>query len=103
MAIIGVVVIAVCGVGGYYLWSTVGKEESDASVSEGGDESSEVKSSPLEYSLSGNDLESFDLSFLKLNDNGNKNIVYSPIGIKHELKALAEKTDQKTQEQIKEL
>lgn len=103
LAIIGVVVIAVCGAGGYYLWSTVGKEESDASVSEGGDESSEVKSSPLEYSLSGNDLESFDLSFLKLNDNGNKNIVYSPIGIKHELKTLAEKTDQKTQEQIKEL
>ena len=103
LAIIGVVVIAVCGAGGYYLWSTVGKEESDASVSEGGDESSEVKSTPLEYSLSGNDLESFDLSFLKLNDNGNKNIVYSPIGIKHELKALAEKTDQKTQEQIKEL
>ena len=56
----------------------------------------EVKS---EYKLEGNHLQDFDVSFLKL-ENGEKNIIYSPLSIKYALQMLAEGTNGESKEQL---
>lgn len=56
----------------------------------------EVKS---EYKLEGNHLQDFDVSFLKL-ENGEKNIIYSPLSIKYALQMLAEGTNGDSKEQL---
>ncbi|MBQ8535353.1 MAG: hypothetical protein IJ463_06680 [Bacilli bacterium] len=56
----------------------------------------EVKS---EYRLEGNHLQDFDISFLKL-ENGEKNIIYSPLSIKYALQMLAEGTAGESKEQL---
>ena len=52
-----------------------------------------------EYRLSGNDLENFDLYFLKL-ENTEKNKVYSPLSIKYALEMLAEGADGNSKKQL---
>ena len=52
-----------------------------------------------EYRMTGNSLENFDLSFLKL-ENEEKNKVYSPLSIKYALGMLSEGANGKTKEQI---
>ena len=56
----------------------------------------EVKS---EYKLEGNHLQDFDISFLKL-ENGEKNIIYSPLSIKYALQMLSEGTKGESKEQL---
>ena len=56
----------------------------------------EVKS---EYKLEGNHLQDFDVSFLKL-ENGEKNIIYSPLSIKYALQMLAEGTKGESKDQL---
>lgn len=51
------------------------------------------------YRLSGNNLEKFDLQFLKL-ENEERNKVYSPLSIKYALEMLAEGTDGTSKEQL---
>ena len=51
------------------------------------------------YELSGNNLEKFDLQFLKL-ENEEKNKAYSPLSIKYALEMLAEGTDGTSKEQL---
>ena len=51
------------------------------------------------YELSGNNLEKFDLQFLKL-ENEEKNKAYSPLSIKYALEMLAEGTDGSSKEQL---
>ena len=52
-----------------------------------------------EYEMSGNELEDFDLAFLKL-ENNEKNMIYSPLSIKYALEMLAEGANGKTKAQI---
>lgn len=52
-----------------------------------------------EYKLTGNDLQEFDLAFLKL-ENKEENKVYSPLSIKYTLEMLAEASNGETKEQI---
>ncbi len=52
-----------------------------------------------EYEMSGNELEDFDLTFLKL-ENNEENMIYSPLSIKYALAMLAEGANGKTKEQI---
>ncbi len=52
-----------------------------------------------EYRMTGNALENFDLSFLKL-ENGEKNIIYSPLSIKYALEMLSEGASGNTKEQL---
>lgn len=52
-----------------------------------------------EYRMSGNGLEDFDLSFLKL-ENKASNKIYSPLSIKYALEMLAEGSDGDTKKQI---
>ena len=52
-----------------------------------------------EYRMSGNDLQDFDLYFLKL-ENEAKNKVYSPLSIKYALAMLSEGANGETKEQI---
>lgn len=58
-----------------------------------------VEEKRLEYTLSGNSLEDFDLSFLQL-ENDKKNKVYSPLSIKYALEMLNEGANGETKEQI---
>lgn len=51
------------------------------------------------YCISGNDINDFDLRFLQL-ENGNKNIIYSPLSIKYCLGMLNEGASGETKEQI---
>lgn len=51
------------------------------------------------YELSGNNLEKFDLQFLKL-ENEEKNKAYSPLSIKYALEMLAEGADGSSKEQL---
>ena len=59
----------------------------------------EAKEYYSEYKLSGNSLEKFDLSFLKL-ENNNKNKIYSPLSIKYALQMLAEGASGDTKAQL---
>ena len=52
-----------------------------------------------EYEMSGNELEDFDLTFLKL-ENNEENMIYSPLSIKYALEVLAEGANGKTKELI---
>ncbi len=61
-----------------------------------GVDAKDVKS---EYRMSGNSLENFDLTFLKLENNG-ENKVYSPLSIKYALAMLSEASDGTTKAQI---
>lgn len=56
----------------------------------------EVKS---EYKLKGNHLQDFDIKFLQL-ENGEKNIIYSPLSIKYALQMLNEGTKGESKEQL---
>lgn len=60
------------------------------------DTPSDIKSN---YRMTGNSLEKFDLSFLKL-ENEEKNKVYSPLSIKYALQMLSEGSSGDTKEQI---
>lgn len=51
------------------------------------------------YRMSSNNLENFDLSFLKL-ENNNSNMIYSPISIKYALEMLADGSNGTTKQQI---
>lgn len=51
------------------------------------------------YIMSSNNLENFDLSFLKL-ENNNSNMIYSPISIKYALEMLADGSNGTTKQQI---
>ncbi len=59
-------------------------------------EKPELKS---EYTLEGNQLQEFDLSFLKL-ENEESNKIYSPLSIKYALEMLSEGTEDTSKEQI---
>ena len=52
-----------------------------------------------QYRMSGNALEDFDLTFLKL-ENEDKNIIYSPLSIKYALEMLSEGASGNTKEQL---
>ena len=65
-------------------------------VTKVGNDAQEVKS---EYRMSGNSLEKFDLSFLKLENNG-KNKIYSPLSIKYALAMLSDGSEGTTKNQI---
>lgn len=52
-----------------------------------------------EYKLEGNHLQDFDISFLKL-ENGEKNIIYSPLSIKYALQMLNEGAAGESKEQL---
>lgn len=51
------------------------------------------------YRMSSNNIENFDLSFLKL-ENNNSNMIYSPISIKYALEMLADGSNGTTKQQI---
>ncbi|MBQ2659985.1 hypothetical protein IJF86_00980 [Candidatus Saccharibacteria bacterium] len=55
------------------------------------------------FSIKGNDLDDFDLSFLKLENEKDKNIVYSPLSIKYALAMLNEGADGESKEQIEDI
>lgn len=59
----------------------------------------DVKDVKSEYRMSSNSLENFDLTFLKLENNG-KNKVYSPLSIKYALAMLSEGSSGTTKAQI---
>ena len=52
-----------------------------------------------DYRMTGNDLQRFDLFFLKL-ENKEENKVYSPLSIKYALEMLAEGANGETKEQL---
>lgn len=58
---------------------------------------SEIKKA--DYFMSGNELENFDLYFMKIEDDS-KNLVYSPISIKYALEMLSDGANGETKEQI---
>lgn len=64
-------------------------------------EENEVYVEPIysSYRIVGNSLDNFDLSFLKIDNNGN-NKVYSPLSIKYALAMLSEASNGETQKQI---
>ena len=55
-----------------------------------------------EYRMSGNSLDEFDLSFLKLGER-DENVIYSPLSIKYALSMLSEGTDGESKAQINAL
>ena len=61
--------------------------------------STEVKKTNTEYRMTGNNLQEFDISFLKL-ENQEKNKIYSPLSIKYTLAMLNEGADGATKDQI---
>lgn len=61
--------------------------------------STEAKQTNTEYKMTGNDLQDFDLSFLKI-ENKEANKVYSPLSIKYALAMLNEGSDGATKEQL---
>ena len=61
--------------------------------------STDAKQTNTEYRMTGNDLQDFDLSFLKI-ENKEANKVYSPLSIKYALAMLNEGADGATKEQI---
>ncbi len=56
-----------------------------------------------EIAIKGNDLDDFDLHFLKMEDEGNKNIVYSPLSIKYALTMLSEGAAGESKKQIDDI
>ena len=74
------------------------KEKTEQNIEQENQED-EIQGEILEYQMSGNALEDFDLSFLKL-ENKKDNIIYSPLSIKYALEMLSEGTNGKTKEQI---
>lgn len=62
----------------------------------------EIKETTSAYKMSGNRLENFDLSFLKL-ENKAENMIYSPLSIKYTLKMLEEGTKGNSKAQIKNI
>lgn len=74
-----------------------GSKDDDSNGS--GTSSREGKS---EYRLTGNNIEDFDLYFLK-HENPEKNIIYSPLSIKYALKMLEEGSNGETDEQIADI
>lgn len=63
----------------YFIEQNVDIEEKDT----------EVQNVNSPYRISGNGLEDFDISFLKM-ENNNKNMIYSPLSIKYALAMLSE-------------
>lgn len=64
----------------------------------------DVKPKPVysKYRMTGNDLQTFDLAFLQL-ENEKENKVYSPLSIKYALEMLAEGADGETKKQINDV
>ncbi len=83
--------VVACGV--YFLLSTKKKDEKEPEV---------TKTSSNEYTqyqMKGNDLNYFDLSFLKF-DSASRNKVYSPLSIKYALEMLAEGAKGQTRDEV---
>lgn len=93
IAIIAIVLVAVIAVLCYFLFFNKGDNKDKEK------EVTEKKQYNSEYRLSGNELEDFDVYFLKKEIN-NKNLVYSPLSIKYALAMLNEGTDNDSHQQI---
>lgn len=92
-----ILLLAAGGAGAWFLLNNGSQENANNPVGE------ETKKEGSEYRISGNDLSDFDLKFLKLEDNGTDNIVYSPISMKYALSMLADGAKGETQKQIKDI
>ena len=84
MALIGYIIYAKCG-------QKVEKKPKESEVH------NELK---LEYKMTDNSLSDFDLYFMKLENEPNKNLVYSPLSIKYALEMLSEGAAGDTKTQI---
>lgn len=82
-----VLILIICG--GLIYYFLVLKDDNDENNS----------SLNAEYKISGNELDDFDIAFLKL-ENEKENVIYSPLSIKYALKMLADGTKGETKEQI---
>lgn len=99
--IILLLIIAVCG--GIFIVPKLIKNSS-SEEKEQQDQKEQIKhdNKYLEYRLSSNNLENFDLYFLQL-ENAAQNKVYSPLSIKYALNMLAEGADGDTKAQITDI
>ena len=61
--------------------------------------STEAKKTNTNYKMTGNDIQDFDIGFLKI-ENQEKNMIYSPLSIKYTLAMLNEGADGDSKEQI---
>ena len=89
VVIIIILLLIVCGLVAWYLlvYSKTNKVET---------KTKEVKS---EYRMTGNNIQNFDLAFMKL-ENKEENKVYSPLSIKYALQMLSEGSDENTKQEI---
>ena len=100
ITLISVLVLAGAGVGCYFAFF---KGKASSNSDEKKSETKSIKNKSAEvfstYKLTGNGLEDFDLSFLKIN-NSNKNTIYSPLSIKYALQMLSEGANGNTKKEI---
>lgn len=87
-----IIVIILVGIY-FFLFKGVGKQVKTKEIK------NNIKEVTSEYMMSGNSLEKFDLSFLKL-ENDAKNKVYSPLSIKYALSMLSDGTSGNSKAQI---
>ena len=93
IAIVAVILVAAIAVLCYFLFfNKCDEKEKEKEVTQNKEYNSE-------YRLSGNELEDFDIYFLKKEINS-KNIIYSPLSIKYALAMLNEGTDNDSHKQI---
>ena len=92
--ILVIVLLAAAGLCGWYFFSNMGSSNTNNEANKPTEEKEEVS-----YEIKGNGLNDFDLSFLKLENEGS-NKVYSPLSIKIALSMLSEGADGDTKDQI---
>jgi len=95
--IVIILLLIALGVGLFFLLGNGNKTNKDEKTV-----TTEKKTVKSDFKLTGNDLEEFDLQFLRI-ENKKENIVYSPLSIKYALAMLNEGAEGDTKEQIKAL
>ena len=96
LVILIVLAIVVTGSIGYVVKLMMDEDKKPAATTKTSVEKSFVTT---EYTMTGNNIEKFDLAFLKLENNG-KNMVYSPLSIKYGLQMLGEGASGNSKSQI---
>ena len=95
IVIIITILLVGCAIGSFFLFFNGDKSKKDKSNKVTKKE--EIKKSA--YYIKDNSIQDFDLQFLKL-ENGEKNIIYSPLSIKYALQMLKEGANGDTKTQI---
>ncbi len=71
-------------------YSVIDEKNEDIEEDEGEEKPKKKKIEKLDIAIKSNDIDDFDLAFLKIEDDGENNIVYSPLSIKYALTMLNE-------------